>query len=427
MTAVSRRALLAAVFAPGGRFRLLPAGQGWARTTVNSTIFCQPLVSDSKRQFLAWYGPAGELMLARRRLGETRWEVTQTAYTGRPGDAHNGISLGLDGHGVLHLAWDHHNDTLRYARSVRPGSMELTGKLPMDGVRESRVTYPEFFPVSGGDLLFLYRDGSSGRGDTLLKRWRTAAGKWETIASPLIDGGGARSAYTNRIAVDRGGRWHISWCWRGSGDAATNHNLLYARSDDEGRTWRRSDGTAYKLPITAGTAEVAVRIEQASDLINTGTMAADSAGRPMMATYWRPAGAAAPQFHLVRHDGAAWRVQQVGERKLDFRLSGGGTLRIPVSRPLLLLDRRDRALVIFRDEERGNGVTAALARPPYTEWRMADCGAGALGQWEPVCDSMLWSRENRLHLFHQRMGQANHERQEEMGPQTVSVLDWQPE
>ena len=42
----------------------------------------------------------------------------------------------------------------------------------------------------------------------------------------------------------------------------TNHDLCYARSLDGGKTWQRSDGTAYQLPITAATAEIAWKIPQ---------------------------------------------------------------------------------------------------------------------------------------------------------------------
>ncbi len=37
-------------------------------------------------------------------------------------DAHNVISIMVDGEGYLHVAFDHH-DTLRYFRGVRPGSL----------------------------------------------------------------------------------------------------------------------------------------------------------------------------------------------------------------------------------------------------------------------------------------------------------------
>ena len=57
------------------------------------------------------------------------------------------------------MAWDHHASPLNYARSVAPG---LAGVRPTDADdRPPRAerTYPSFFRLPGGDLLFLYRDG----------------------------------------------------------------------------------------------------------------------------------------------------------------------------------------------------------------------------------------------------------------------------
>ena len=53
--------------------------------------------------------------------------------------------------------FDHHGHPLNYCRSIAPGSLELGDKMPMTGVDEGNVTYPEFYPLSGGDLLFVYR------------------------------------------------------------------------------------------------------------------------------------------------------------------------------------------------------------------------------------------------------------------------------
>ncbi|MBI5283415.1 MAG: BNR-4 repeat-containing protein [Candidatus Solibacter usitatus] len=412
------------LLAPRPLTRLVPAGTGHAMNTVNCTIFCQPLVSRGGLQYLAWYAPGGELMLARRRLPSTECAVVKTQYSGNIRDAHNGISLGIDGAGVLHLSWDHHAHPLRYARTVEPGSLELSAKVAMDGELETRVTYPEFFPLANGDLLFLYRHGASGRGDTILKRYDVARRQWRTLCAPLIHGGQNRNAYTNRLAIDGRGRWHVSWCWRELGDASTNHDICYARSDDEGATWRKSNGEAYRLPITLETAEVAVAIPMKSELINTGTMAVDSRGRPLISTWWRAPGEKAPQYRLVWNSGSRWETIRIGSRTIDCDLSGaGGARRIPLSRPLLLVDKKDRAHMIFRDDERGGVVSAAEAAPPYLRWTIRDLTTETVGQWEPTGDAALWAAENRLHLFHQRVGQGNAETLEDIPPQTVSVLE----
>lgn len=411
--------------AGGSRVKLVPIAPGHARNTINTTIFSQPVASYQDTQYVAFYDAEGRVVLARRRLGSDEWEVRRTPYSGNIKDAHNGIALGIDGNGILHMSWDHHRHPLRYVRSLRPGSLDLTEKLPMTGTTEAGVTYPEFFRLPGGDLLFLYRDGGSGRGNTILKRYDHRAGAWRPVQEPLIHGEGARNAYTNRLLIGRDGVWHLSWVWRELGDASTNHDICYAKSDDEGRTWKKSGGEVYRLPITVANAEVVHPVPLKSDLINTTTMALDSRGRPLIATWWRPKGMDGPQYHLIWFDGLRWQVERIGRRNAPFSLSGGGTRSILLSRPLVLTGARDEVYVIFRAEDRGNRVSLARSRD-RRNWRFEDLTTDPLDRWEPTHDRDLWDSRRILHLFHQRVGQQDGEKWADLPPQMVSVLEWQP-
>ena len=210
----------------------------------------------------------------------------------------------------------------------------------------------------------------------LLNRYDVRRGTWRVLQHPLIAGEGQRNAYPNQLAVDARGGWHLSWVWRESPDVASNHDVMYAFSPDEGRSWRTSAGATYALPITAATAEVAWRVPQGSELINQTSMAVDAARRPLIATYWRDPASEVPQLRLVWHDGARWRASQVGTRTSAFRLSGGGTKRIPLSRPQVLA-RGDEVLVVYRDAERGGGdLPGAIDRPgPGDAGRRWSCSA----------------------------------------------------
>ena len=400
-------------------------GQGWARSSVNAVVFRQSsVVSHGDVQYAAYYDPDGRMVLARRRHGSDEWETAITPHEGNVRDAHNAISLGVDGDGYLHVSWDHHGQPLNYARGTGPGSLELEPPRGQTGHLESRVTYPGFYHLSDGDLLFLYRDGASGDGDVLLNRYDVETGRWEAVQHPLIEGEGERNAYVNRMAVDSHGRWHISWTWRESPDVASNHDVVYAYSDDEGRTWRRSSGEAYTLPITAATGEVAWPVPQGSELINQTSMTVDPGGHPIVATYWRAEGEEVPQFRLVWHDGERWRMSEVGRRTLPFRLSGGGTKRIPVSRPQVIAGRDGAVHVVFRDEERGGGITVATSRSPSrNDWVLRDVHEKPVGLWEPSYDPTAWRDENRLFLFHQVVGQGDGETLEDLPPQVVGVLE----
>jgi len=402
--------------------------KGWAKNSVNTVIFRKdPLATHGDTQYIAYYDENGTVVLGKRTLGSDDWKMRRTDLSGNSGDAHNAISIAVDGAGYLHMAWDHHGHDLNYVRSAAPGSLELTGRLAMTGKDETKVTYPEFFNLPDGDLLCMYRVGSSGNGRTMLNRYDIKTGRWSIVQHPLIDGLDERNAYTNQIAVDSRGGWHVSWCWRETGGVQTNHDICYAVSRDGGETWCKSNGEPYKLPITSDNAEYILRIPQNSELINHTSMTTDTAGNPLIATYWRPEGTPVPQYHVIRFDGNKWNVSQVGTRKTPFSLSGGGTKRIPISRPKILVDRHNRAIMIFRDEERGSRVMAAVSSDPERKrWEITALSDENAGLWEPAYDTALWQRDNILHLFVQTVGQGDGETLEDLPPQRVYVYEWRP-
>ncbi len=413
---------------------LVPVAEGWAQNSVNAVIFRKnALVTHDVTQYIAFYSNEASVMLAKRRLGTTDWEIHKTQYSGNVRDAHNSISIAVDGNGLLHVAWDHHNDSLRYSQGISPGALELTEKKPMTWDKEASVTYPEFYNLPNGDLLFLYRDGSSGDGNLMMNRYDAATGTWHRVQDGLLDGQGQRNAYW-QTAIDPQGRIHLSWVWRESPDVATNHDLGYARSDDGGQTWTRSTGEPYILPITADNAEYAARIPQQHELINQTTMTTDAQGRPYIATYWRPEGTDVPQYHLVYHDGVAWHTSQITRRTTPFSLSGGGTRRIPISRPQLVVDasaQATRAFLIFRDAERGERVSAGICDDLSAgRWRFEDLTEDPVEAWEPTYDPVLWQRDHVLHLFHQRVAQPDGDDRgsgaDTLLPQLISVLEWTP-
>jgi hypothetical protein len=408
--------------------RAVTVGTGWAKSSVNAVIFrTNSVVTHGDLQYTAYYDDHARVVLAKRSLASDRWDVQTTSYTNDVTDAHNAIAIAVDGRGVLHVAWAEHGRQLHYARAAEPGSLRLGASIAMTGQHEAQVTYPQFYALRGGDLLFVYRDGQSGRGDVMVNRWDTRTRRWTALAHPLISGEGERNAYVNVLAVDARGGWHLSWCWRETPDVATNHDVLYAFSPDEGRTWRTSSGRTYALPITAGTAEVAWSVPQGRELINQTSMAVDDAGHPLIATYWRREESDVPQFQLVWHDGAQWRVSQVASRTQSFRLSGGGTKRIPISRPLVVAGDKGVVHVMFRDEERGGGISVATSTDPaHATWQVSTLLQTPVGQWEPTYDPVAWQLRRELYLFVQRVGQGDGETLENLTPQPVSILRWMP-
>lgn len=402
--------------------RLVEVDSAYAATSVNTAIFrVDPIVTHGDTQYVSYYDPEGYLTIAARKDKSCDWTVEHSRYKGNVADAHNVISMAVDGDGYLHMAFDHHGHPLKYCRSVSPGSLTLGELEPMTGDNESDVTYPEFYTLRGGDLLFAYRSGYSGRGNLVLNRYDTATRRWSRLQDVLIDGQNQRNAYW-QLYVDAAGVIHLSWVWRETWMVETNHDLCYARSLDNGVTWERSDGTPYHLPITIDNAETVWHIPQNSELINQTSMSADADSRPYIATYWRDSISSVPQYRLVWHDGECWNMSQIGQRTTPFSLSGGGTKMIPISRPRLVT-RDNEVYYIFRDEERGSRVSVAHRSNPASQWEITDMTDFSVGAWEPSIDSDRWKDRSQLHIYVQTSAQGDGERTTSLPPQPIYILE----
>jgi len=87
------------------------------------------------------------------------------------------------------------------------------------------------------------------------------------------------NAYPHGLSYTPGGtRLHMSYCWRKTSNASTNHDLYYIYSDDHGRTWKNNTaaivattGSAY---VTKSSTGIKVwTINQNRGLINQEHMA----------------------------------------------------------------------------------------------------------------------------------------------------------
>lgn len=403
----------------------------WAGNSVNTVIFRKnALTSFGDIQFISYYNAEGSVMLGKRKLGSSKWELVQTQYKGNIKDAHNSISIVVDDSGYLHMAWNQHNTALNYCQSSQPLSLELTGKMEMTGSLEKSVSYPEFYTAPNGELYFLYRDGSSGNGNLVMNRYDLKQKNWIQLHDNLIDGEGKRNAYW-QACVDANGYIHLSWVWRESPDIASNHDMCYAVSKDGGVSWQKSTGEKYTLPITAATAEYAAMIPQQHELINQTAMIADQRGNPIIASYWKEDANCCPQYHLVYKQQNKWVQQDLSFRKAPFSLLGAGTKKIPISRPQLVTWKtgtNTSLALIFRDAERGSKVSIAVCKNLHAKakWQLIDLDKNFVESWEPSYDAALWKKKQVLQLFVQHTSQADGEGLTSIPPQAVYVLEWKP-
>lgn len=328
-------------------------------------------------QFASWVtlvGGARKYMIGSRIAGEAFWRqlVNATDVASSPlgtptQDSHNAVSIGVDGDGFIHVAGNMHVDPLKYMRSSSAGSLKAWSAPGMIGTEETEVTYPAFVRLLNGDLLFFYRDGGSGNGDLMLNRYTTATQTWTRIAK-LIDGKTvSRSPYWSHVAVERAtgahpGRIHIAWTFRNDASGPnTNDDVFYAYSDDDGTTWRKSDATAYTLPITRAAGEMIVSTTTTgSGLMNNWGLEVDPAGYPHMAIHLYDANGFTQINHVYRDD-TGWHRSAVTAFTNRMDLADVGGLFVELSRPAVACFSDGTVWIIYHTQWAGlDGLVRAI-------------------------------------------------------------------
>ena len=428
---------------------------GYASNGINSlSLTRNNLVSVGDWQFAAFYGALAcdprpcraPIFIARRSLKGGGWTTRATPFSLEDAysntgvrDDHNVVAIGIDATGVMHLTYGMHNAPLAYATTTAPvlgQSFEpvFGYQRAMTGADESAVTYPEFFHLSGSrDLFFTWRQGGagggSGNGNQFINRY--AGGHWTRLASPMVDGvSSSMNAYLNTFAQDRSGALLASWTIRESPDWQTNHDLYAARSRDQGRTWFSIAGKRLGPPINRENADALAKIyalPTRSSLINQTSTAVDAAGRPMIATWWAPRAAAGDhtrQYMLYwQGPSGGWTASQVSNRASGEAYDATAGRVREMGRPIVLVDKAGRILVVARASDAGKPVTDASNRlvvywsKDKETWTRVELSDVNLGTLEPAYDRSLWERENRLSLFFQPVGLGQ-------ASSPVKVLDW---
>jgi hypothetical protein len=196
----------------------------------------------------------------------------------------------------------------------------------MTGMNEQSCTYPLFFRGPSGELVFNYRDGESGNGNHIFNTYDAASRTWRRlINSPLTDGQGQRNAYPVGPIPGPDGWWHLVWVWRDTADAATNHDLSYARSRDLVR-WESGAGQALALPITLATSDIVDPVPSGGGMINNNTKVGfDAQNRPIVA-YHKFDAAGNTQLYNARLESGRWVVYRTSSWNYRWAFGGTGTL-----------------------------------------------------------------------------------------------------
>ncbi len=455
---------------------------GYAGVEINATAFKnQSLITVGDYQFTSFYTGVNQanhqLVIGRRNLAASpnTWDLLRTGFTSfNVGDAHDVSTIGIDGDGFLHLSWGMHNNAMQYARStaavVNDNPLAMTGVLanvlPLQSGGD--FTYPEFYNIPGsGDLLFTYRTAASGNGEYQLARWDNAANVWNAVhaarnstdasaVQPWIDNDFSgdsnvdANAYHNGLQYDSTGRLHVTWTWRsgtnpsGFNDYQSNHNIMYAYSDNDGVDWRLQNGTLLQRDPTGAptithdideaNATPVINLPFGSSLINQASSAIGPDDHLYTATWYAPNAAAGNhtrQYMLLEFDGTTWEQHQVAARASEnsnnrVAESSLGTFRM--SRPIVLTDDDNRVFVVYSDYQRDptavptaqkkNFVTIAYSESPARDdWQTIDLATNDdMNLWEPKYDLTRWKEDGVLSMLYQPAGGFT--------PMPVSILEW---
>jgi hypothetical protein len=374
------------------------------------------IVSYGGYQYAAFWNTSRHVVMARRQLPSGSWSSFEfTDYLNTVDDAHNTISLGIcPGDGTLHLSFDHHGNDLHYRRSVTGlvtnpatiawavSSFSATTSSLVAGTTVSLVTYPRFVTEPGGNqLLFGARIGGSGAGDEYLWEYDASTQSWTSLGK-YIDGiVNSVNAYPHGLSYTRGGsRLHLSWCWRDTPDATTNHDLLYIYSDDHGRTWRDNAGatvaTTGSSAVTLGSAGIRVwTINQNRGLINQEHMAVDSTGRVHVLLSHMPDAQAddavfanartkSQFFHYWRDTQGAWTRTGLG---LPVVANFRGKLAISSTHNVYAILPNLR-------------IAGASAASGFADWTLLDTTDNSRFFSDPLIDTARLETEDKLTIYY---------------------------
>lgn len=427
--------------------------------TVHGVTFQQDGVTTYKGwQYAAYYqgnaaNSTGKVAVARRLLPFGSWEtLVLNDYTFSTVDSHNDVVLGIcPGDGSIHLSFDHHGNDLNYRCSV-PGAVEnptsvawtpalfgpvidhLTGTAVM-----AQVTYPRFIPTPTGKLLFTYRFGGSGGGDEMLYEYDGSSHAWMLVGQYTTRSGSYtgsyasgtdRNAYFDNTIFDANGRLHATWCWRETPNASSNHDLLYAYSDDIGRTWKNQLGATIGV---AGSSFISVTspglvgwpIPQSRNYINNSAMVTDKQGRIHVVAWNLPDGFPDQAFSTSLTSNARfihyWRGTDGVWRKNQTDLTG--------SRAKLAADDDGRLFLIYGD---ATNIQIAAANPathpeavPANSWNnwapLSLSGALPAGKANTVniiTDTARWEVDRILSVYAQETNISG------TGPTPLHLLDY---
>ena len=162
-------------------------------------------------------------------------------------DAHRTRTCSSTAMDTFHIFFRAHCSPTHLVKSARP--YDITEWIPM-GVVVENSSYPQPWQLKDGEITVLYRGGGTHDATESYVVSRDGGQSWSqpvAIVTPEPKNG----CYA--VSIAENGRYprkvHMAWSLT-RGDWWQRYHVFYARSDDGGSTWKKSDGTPYSLPVT---------------------------------------------------------------------------------------------------------------------------------------------------------------------------------
>lgn len=330
----------------------IPVAPVWSAASVGFA-----LQTAGNRQFVVFYDANRQMTAGQRELDSKEWTFQKLPDFFIGWDSHNYITMAIDDDGYLHVSGNMHVVPLIYFRSEKPYDVTSLVQIKnMTGEKEQKCTYPVFLKGPSGELIFTYRDGSSGSGDQIYNVYDLKTKTWKRLLDrPMSDGRGQMNAYFQGPTLGPDGWFHMTWVWRDTIDCETNHDLCYARSRDLVH-WETADGRPIELPIrpdTSGVIVDPVKIKEGM-LNGNGKIGFDSQNRIILA-YHKFDANGSTQLYNARWEDGTWKIYQTSDWNYRWYFSGGGSINNEIGiTPVTVKD--DRLEQRYSHSKEGSGI-----------------------------------------------------------------------